>query len=297
MRSATLHYPFTLVNKTLSIARNSSSFLVDHIQPGGNVTKRNTVDQNPMSFTTLGGVALVAQNMFDSIAPDAFSLKMSGSVASQYIDYGIAPADYFTTQSYCSANWEDPTSDIVDALNEIMFRTAIVAADFPRYFLLNGTTNAWWTSFYESPPPDVPDWDDGMPVPQLLLMEQTSDVTIFRTNYSYLAAALGVMVLGVIVVLPQYAGFWELGRETSLNPLEIAKAFDADLLKDGGSNASARQLSKSSRRTEVRYGEVMRYSSGSNSHDRSNATRPVVPRLGMADPNVVQTPRLRTSYL
>lgn len=117
-----LHYPVTLVNKTAAIAGNSSTFRVDHIQPGGIITKGIIFDRPPSSFTTLGEVALVARNKFDSKATGMrISIQATGSVASQYIDYSVAPTDYFTTQELCSTNWKDPTSDIVDALKQNMF--------------------------------------------------------------------------------------------------------------------------------------------------------------------------------
>lgn len=299
MRSATLHYPITMVENTVSIIGNSSSFFVDHIQPVGTVSKMIQGDINVMTFSTLGGVALAAQNMFNSVGTgDGFKMSLKGSVASQYIDYGVPPADFFTTQDSCATNWADPTSDIVDALNEIMFRTALVAADFPRYSLLNGTTDEWWTSFYESAQPDVAAGDNGMPLPQLLSMRQTSNVTIFRSNYSYLAAALAVMVLGVLVVIPTFHGFWELGRETSLNPLEIAKAFNADLLNSGGSNSSAHNLAREARNVDIQYGEVFDdcHSTGFAT-GAGHETSIRGPRLGIANPNAVTVPRNRVVYL
>jgi hypothetical protein len=69
-----------------------------------------------------------------------------------------------------------------------------------------------------------------MPEPQVLGMQQTSNITVFKSNYAYLAAALAVMMTGFLVVIPTLHGYWEMGRQTSLNPLEIAKAFNADLL-------------------------------------------------------------------
>jgi hypothetical protein len=32
-----------------------------------------------------------------------------------------------------------------------------------------------------------------------------------------------------LVVIPTLHGYWEMGRQTSLNPLEIVKAFNVDL--------------------------------------------------------------------
>jgi len=74
--------------------------------------------------------------------------------------------------------------------------------------------------------PDCPK-DDGIPIPQLLTMQQISTITVFQSNYRFLAAAWAVMVLGVLVVVPTFAGVWELERTPLLNPLQIALAFNA----------------------------------------------------------------------
>jgi hypothetical protein len=42
--------------------------------------------------------------------------------------------------------------------------------------------------------------------------------------------------LDFLVATPTFYGFWELEREISLNPLEIAKAFNAQMLKGKSSN-------------------------------------------------------------
>ena len=82
-----------------------------------------------------------AQNMFVSSAKQGGSggvdLTLDGNLGSQYADYGPDGRDYITTQDPCAMNWRDPTSDIMNALNEIMFRTALVAKDYPKYTLLN----------------------------------------------------------------------------------------------------------------------------------------------------------------
>ncbi len=74
----------------------------------------------------------------------------------------------------------------MDALNEIMFRTALVAIDFPRDHLLNKTTNEYWTRLYESKHPDILPGDDGVSMPQLLPVHQTTKVAVFQSEYPYL---------------------------------------------------------------------------------------------------------------
>jgi hypothetical protein len=229
MRSATLLYPVHLVNSTISLSGNSSSFEVDHVQASGDPNQSNALDNesilfNSMSYTTIGGVAAAAQNIFGSnVMQVGQSMQMNGSVPSQYLTYGTGKSAYFVTEDPCAINWYDPTSDIVNGINEIMFRTALAASSVSKFSIFNQNIyskdrNA--TSFYEAYPVNIT--GSGIPIPQILTMKQTSNITVFKSNYSYLAAALALMILGILVVLPTFQGFWELGRNVSLNPLEVA---------------------------------------------------------------------------
>jgi hypothetical protein len=92
-------------------------------------------------------------------------------------------------------NWRDPTDDILNALNEIMFRAALASSDVSKFAFMNLSYKDT-TSFYEAWPVNISTGDTGMPVPRMLQMQQTSNITIFKSNYSYLAAALAVMMQG-----------------------------------------------------------------------------------------------------
>jgi hypothetical protein len=107
MLSATLEYPIVLVNNTVSLSGDSSTFRVDHIQPVGNASDFFALfDAMPMSFTTLGGVGKVAQNMFNSFAGQSvYNVQMTGSLASQYINHGNWSTNFFNTEDACALNW------------------------------------------------------------------------------------------------------------------------------------------------------------------------------------------------
>jgi hypothetical protein len=107
MLSATLEYPILLANNTISTIGDSSTFKVGHIQAVGQPSDYfDFHDPNSMSFTTLGGVAVAAQNMFTSQAiQNVISISISGSLASQYIDYGAGPTQFFINQDACAMNW------------------------------------------------------------------------------------------------------------------------------------------------------------------------------------------------
>lgn len=71
---------------------------------------------------------------------------------------------------------------------------------------------------------------------------------------------LGILVSlsGVIAIFPLYQGYWELGRSVSLNPLEIARAFDAPLFDSLDGNMSARDIEIERGSVAVKYGAVER---------------------------------------
>jgi hypothetical protein len=79
--------------------------------------------------------------------------------------------------------------------------------------------------------------------------------TVYSTNWAVaiLAAIVGGL-LGVVAVLPLYAGWWELGRDVSLNPLETALAFDAPLLAGVNSNANRDRVVRRVGHQCVQYG-------------------------------------------
>lgn len=103
MCSAALEYLIVPVNDTLFLYGNSSTLTVDHIQAGhGTVDPYyRGPDPDTFSFTTLGGLAVAAQNMFGSqVLQDAFGIQISGSLASQCIDYGWGPSIFLANKTH-----------------------------------------------------------------------------------------------------------------------------------------------------------------------------------------------------
>jgi hypothetical protein len=201
MRSATLDYPISLINGTISLLNNSLTYPVDRIQPYGimplPLEPGTWEDFKPMSWSILGGIVNAAQNMFVSDAQeDTYFLTLNGSMASQYADYGPEGRDYITTQQGCAMNWRDPTDDIMNTLNEIMFRTSLVAKNYPKYTLLNESTDPskTWVSYYEAWPITPPNGDKGIPVPQIIAMQQRSNVNVFQSHYSFLPGVLAGLI-------------------------------------------------------------------------------------------------------
>ena len=69
-----------------------------------------------------------------------------------------------------------------------------------------------------------------------------NSVTVYKAQWLYAAAAAALGVISVLSVASLFWGYWELGRSVSLNPLEIALAFDSAMLANVNSNSCRSQI-------------------------------------------------------
>ncbi|KAG9247789.1 hypothetical protein BJ878DRAFT_477069 [Calycina marina] len=95
-----------------------------------------------------------------------------------------------------------------------------------------------------------------------LAVQQKDIITVFESHYEFLGATLGLMTLCILVVIPLFNSFRKFGRDVSLNPLEIAKAMDAEMLREQGSNSTSRHLAKAFAGEEVQYEKIIDMSAG-----------------------------------
>jgi hypothetical protein len=87
-------------------------------------------------------------------------------------------------------------------------------------------------------------------------MYQTANVNVYRSDYRLLIVNTVLTLTFILMIVPMFIGWWELGRHVTLNPIEIGKAFDAPLLQGPGSNASLEKLVKIMAARELRLGEA-----------------------------------------
>ncbi|KAF8250484.1 hypothetical protein K440DRAFT_618996 [Wilcoxina mikolae CBS 423.85] len=220
LRAAMVKYPMSINNGIITFAQRAS---------GDNDTVALVLDL-PREMaglgiwgSTLGGIALAAQNKYHSKADFYFG----GSY--QVISTGSTAVDYINSNTSadgsCEMTWEDPTPDILNGIREMTFRAAIAASN-------SSTTQT---------------------------AKATEDMlqTIYISHYKFLFLALTLPLLAVLVIIPLFFGWWELGRSVSFSPLELAKAFDAPVLSGPGSNADINRLLEVVGDRKVRYGEVM----------------------------------------
>lgn len=86
--------------------------------------------------------------------------------------------------------------------------------------------------------------------------EETRNVLVYKSNFKFLGLALMITFFGLVCILPTFTGFWNLGRRVSMNPLEIAKAFNGVRMQHADSNSNIDMLLKEIGKEPVRYGAV-----------------------------------------
>ena len=206
---------------TISLPEDSSIY-DDAILSHYNITEEYQ-SGNP---TTIGGLYLALANRFNSWANFRFTgaigytISTSGVTANQFVN----PNSTADLGYSCNLTFSDPTDNLIANARELMFRTAIAAANS----------------------------SDLQSVPAI----QVATIAVYQSHYRYLALASGLTLLAILIVIPTFFGYWHLGRHVSMSPLEIAKAFNAPLLSHIDSNAEAEQLIHGLGEVEVRYGVV-----------------------------------------
>lgn len=138
-----------------------------------------------------------------------------------------------------STRYVDPTDYMINEIRKIAFRASVQAAKDDAI-----ASNATQTVKYTG----------------------TKFETIYKTNFWLIATAVLLNLLAVSAILPTYRGFWKLGRSVSLSPLEIARAFNAPLLRESASNTTWEQISDRLGTRQIKYGYVDQ-ESGKNGGD------------------------------
>ncbi|KAF2451759.1 hypothetical protein P171DRAFT_478783 [Karstenula rhodostoma CBS 690.94] len=113
---------------------------------------------------------------------------------------------------------------------------------------------------------------------QTVLTSVTGIVEEYTTNFKYVAGALVATLVTVLLVLPVYWGFWQLGRKVTLGPLEITEAFGAPIItpeRYKNSHGDFSQILKEVGDRRVQYGQLKGAPLG---------------QMGIAEPHSVQYP-------
>jgi hypothetical protein len=226
MQAATVNYPVTINQINVTTNNNLTVELLGdpYASPGDLSTAPYASPAGPLGALKWFGDAYFLSNATVSYnkSSDSYSSLSYGTAAVQY--YDTNSADY-VQNSRCAFQWTDPTEDIIQAFDEVLFRASFYAG-----LDLDGET-------------------------QTFTVIQTADTLMYQSHYLYLILGSAVLLVALISVSITLYGWWELGRHVSLSPLEIAKAFGAQILAPEAFMDTNTLVAQAGRK-RVRYGEV-----------------------------------------
>ncbi|KFZ19670.1 hypothetical protein V501_00577 [Pseudogymnoascus sp. VKM F-4519 (FW-2642)] len=291
LQAATIEYPITITNNVVTLGDVSSPKVLA-LQNSSVYSHSTCLVDCPVyaqGGMTISGITLSTQRFFNSsvilthVAPTphtAFDwiVDYAGTLSNQY--QSVTESDFAYSINNCNMTYLDPTNVIIQAMNEMMFRTALRASNTSLYNGLEGFNHPGEPVIF-IPMPGV----DGVPRNTSITMTQTSSINVYSSDYKFLGASIAIIILSLILITPLYYGYWKIGRRPTLNPLETAKAFGAPLLERAGSNMEVTGLVKVVGPTKVRYGEVLREEDGVQVH-----------KLEIAEAEAVRAPRRAVTY-
>ncbi|KAK2789929.1 hypothetical protein FQN53_000982 [Emmonsiellopsis sp. PD_33] len=240
LQPAVVEYSFRIDNGVLSLQDDNPEHL-----PVYSLTDVN-IDPN-MENLDYPGIAVSANAILRSTVRTV-SHRISGKLGFSFSGssaYNYFRSKEFDTNTDCFFTFDDPADDMKRNIHELMFRTALAA--------VSASGNE----------------DNRAKMNKTIVVEQTNTELVFQSRYEYLGGALAVMLAALLTISVTYYGWWQLGRKMSLSPIEMARAFNAPLLRGTPSNAKIRDLLAEVGKTRVRYGEMLERDSGpaSDSND------------------------------
>ena len=204
-------------------------------------------------FTANGGVALAMEDHYSAhayvssnITDGGWMQSVDGEFANTLTDFeeGVA-----LSGAECPWQFIEPTWSIMLGLNTLTF----IAADD----LWNRKAHVWANTSI-----DDPTWwnQSSQQVPVIMHRNEIH----YQTNLGWMFGALASTIVCVLLVLPAYWRFWELGRKVSFNPMEIAAAFQAPVLQSTHpTSGSADDIVEVAKSQQVRYVDLEGGSGGS----------------------------------
>jgi hypothetical protein len=201
--TATVSYPFTLINNVLTLNVNGTDLapvISNYTTPGDGKIAPSD------KVIGAGGLLSIGEIIGNFTTTTANYTYPAGV----YIDNSMSNLFYYTDYTVNSSCWDRfirPTDYAIGALSNLMFRAALSASDTFRQ-VVNGT--------------------------------KTTPTTVYRPEYRFLAAGLIVTFSGLTASLLLFWGFWELDRNVTLSPAELAGAFGASAV--GGAKGDVDEM-------------------------------------------------------
>ena len=175
-------------------------------------------------YMAIGGLSLYMEPYFKSNAslgrwaygnkrrPETTNFDTFNAFSMRYFD--LQPGD-----NECTVITRDPMDDIISSLNQLLFRAGILAAS--------------WSNITKLIEPGLSN------VHQVVQANMTRTENVFNSELQWFLAAVAIQVLTIVLILPAYWGWWTIGLELTLSPFQMAKVFNAPVLKGVNSAAGA----------------------------------------------------------
>jgi hypothetical protein len=245
LRPATVEYPILLTNNTITLDA-TGSWKSDRISKLRPAMFNSGLVNSP---TTHGGMWLYLDALYNSSMYADYSGRLgwrgsySGAAAYRYVNNVGLMGVKSSLDEGATLSFLDPTQDAMDTVREIAWRTALyIPQDNIKtqdiHSRLKNLTNTEWADAYS----------------QRIEVRQSTKQIVYRSQYAYLGVAVAMTLCASFCVLALSLGWWKLGREVSLSPIEIAKAFAAPLLQGTNSNHSAKAILKDLGEDKLCYG-------------------------------------------
>lgn len=225
MYPALVKYPVIINGNASTISLDPSTTIFDDAVQQ---IYHSAIETSTDGISTYGGINLALSNRYASTAniryteASGYVTNMTGSLASQYIEVSLRGSAYGTTYENV---WGDPTIEMLAGARDLMFRMSVQA--------VNASTPM-----------------------QTVTGEQTQILAVYQSNYAYFVGALVLTAAAIIAVTIILNGFWIMGRDTSLSPIETAKAFGAPMMAGVDGNAKASDIIAAMGTKRVRYGAL-----------------------------------------
>jgi hypothetical protein len=108
--------------------------------------------------------------------------------------------------SFCNYTYSEPRDEIITRLNLLMAQASTFRGLWPDGMGRNNATNKYRYNRITN------------------ALQYFKDI-YYSTDSVYMGIALGFTVFVILCIIPSYWGFWQLGRDVTLGPLEVAYAF------------------------------------------------------------------------
>ena len=112
--------------------------------------------------------------------------------------------------------------------------------------------------------------DPNLSLYQNILANETKQVEAYHSDLRWFCGAAVVQVLTMLLILPNFWGWWSIGVDMTLSPFHVAKLLDAPLLRDVNSAAGATGVVRGVGDMKVKLGvvEIRRLRHGVQSEEK-----------------------------